>query len=434
MSKVTNRTTCLMMPVLLLSTLCTVAAGKIIYVDGDATGAHNGSSWENAYFYLQDALADANSAEKPIEIRVAQGIYMPDRESPPGRNRKAVAPGDREATFRLINGVTLNGGYAGLGEPDRNAKDIELYETILSGNLNSYHVVTGSGTDDSAVLDGFTVTAGNANGPTGPDDDRYKFKHGAGMYNVSGSPIVANCTFTGNSAYYGGGMDNKLGNPTIVNCIFSRNGVGGMKNELSTVTLTNCTFTRHSQCGMINWDSSLTLTNCTFIENSSSCGGGIGSTGRSTLNLTDCTFIRNSAGTAGGGMDGGTGTLTNCAFIANEANHCGGGICSGSFTLTNCTFIANKAGNWGGGMYNDTVSSVTNCSFSGNSAEIGGGIYHYGSNSGELILTNCTFTGNSALYGNSLASHNINSSLFYGNLKLGLAEQNLSLIFTMRYI
>ena len=217
MSKVTNRTTCLMMPLLLMATLCNDAVGKTIYVDDDVAGANNGSSWENAYFYLQDALADANSAEKPIEIRVAQGIYMPDQGA-------IQTPGDREATFRLISGVALKGGYAGLVEPDPNARDVELYETILSGDLNgddvqlddveiddfsdfldeptwsenSYQVFTGGGTDDSAVLDGFTITAGNANGPTVPEDDRYKFKSGAGMYNVSGSPTVANCTFTGN--------------------------------------------------------------------------------------------------------------------------------------------------------------------------------------------------------------------------------------------
>jgi len=75
-SKVTNRTTCLMMSVLLLVGLCTAAAGKIIYVDDDVAGANDGSSWENAYFYLQDALADANSAEKPVEINVAQGGFQ----------------------------------------------------------------------------------------------------------------------------------------------------------------------------------------------------------------------------------------------------------------------------------------------------------------------------------------------------------------------
>ena len=85
--------------------------------------------------------------------------------------------GDRFATFELKNGVAIKAGYAGFGEPDPNARDTEVYETFLSGDLlgndgtdfannyeNSYHVVTGSGTNDTAVLDGFIITAGNANG------------------------------------------------------------------------------------------------------------------------------------------------------------------------------------------------------------------------------------------------------------------------------
>jgi parallel beta-helix repeat protein len=427
MLQLTNQMTCLIMSVLLLAISCPFAAGKIIYVDDDATGANDGSSWENAYFYLQDALADANSAEKPVEIRVAQGIYMPDREGPPGRYRRVVAPGDREATFHLINGVTLKGGYAGLGEPDSNARDVELYKTILSGDLNgddvqvddvevanlsnlrsqpsraenSYNVVTGSGTDDSAVLDGFTITAGNANGPEGPHDNPYKFKSGAGMCNYFGSPIVTNCTFTKNSAYGAGGMKNESANPTVVNCTFSSNGGRGMVNSNSNPTLTNCTFTRNSDSGMGNGESSLTLNNCTFIENRSMVGGGIFNEWTSTLNLTNCTFIMNSAELTGGGMDGGTATLTNCAFIANEASE-GGGMWSDASTLTNCTFIANKARNWGGGIWLWFDDTVSNCTFTGNSAGIcGGAIYMFDS---DLLLTNCTLTDNSAPNGNALAS------------------------------
>jgi hypothetical protein len=65
---------------LLFTALCSAASGKIIYVDDGADGTDDGTNWENAYVYLQDALADANSAEKPVEIRVAQGIYKPDMD------------------------------------------------------------------------------------------------------------------------------------------------------------------------------------------------------------------------------------------------------------------------------------------------------------------------------------------------------------------
>ena len=99
----------------------------IIYVDADATGANDGSSWADAYQYLGYALDNASSGD---DIHVAQGIYRP--------SEGYVAVPDfnwRTTTFQLKNGVTLKGGYAGFSEPDPNARDIELYETILSGDL-----------------------------------------------------------------------------------------------------------------------------------------------------------------------------------------------------------------------------------------------------------------------------------------------------------
>jgi hypothetical protein len=83
----------------------------VLYVDDDAPGANDGSSWENAYNFLQDALTAADTLPRPVEIRVAQGTYKPDQGA-------GITPGDREATFQLVNGVTIKGGYAGFGEPE----------------------------------------------------------------------------------------------------------------------------------------------------------------------------------------------------------------------------------------------------------------------------------------------------------------------------
>lgn len=107
---------CILCVALTLLGSAPTVGGNVIYVDADASGANDGSSWANAYSYLQDALADSNSADKPVEIRVAQGIYKPDK----GPNQTV---GDGEATFRLINGVTLKGGYAGFSASDPNARD-----------------------------------------------------------------------------------------------------------------------------------------------------------------------------------------------------------------------------------------------------------------------------------------------------------------------
>jgi hypothetical protein len=314
-----------------------LAQGRTIYIDADANGLNDGTSWADAYTYLQDALADANSAAKPVEIRVAEGIYTPDSNS-----ADPNGTGDRTATFQLINSVTIQGGYAGFGQPDPNARNIDLYETILSGDLdgndidvndpafllweptraeNSYHVVTGTGMDTTALLDGFVIIGGNANGPRQNDQD-----DGGGMYNDSGNPTIRNCTLSRNSAKrIGGGMFNRYGNPTVLNCTVSWNSGftgGGMFNAYSSPALTNCTFSGNSASyggggGMFNyWGSSPMLTNCTFSRNwTSDDGGGMSNSRDSNPTLVNCTFNGNSAeyyGSSGMYNSDSYPTLTNC--------------------------------------------------------------------------------------------------------------------------
>jgi len=440
---------------LLLVVARTAAAGGIIYVDAVAAGANNGSSWENAYNYLQDALVDAETAEKPVEIQVSQGIYKPDQ----GVNHTL---GDREATFQLINNVMLKGGYAGLGEPDTNARDIELYETILSGDLNgndiqvddpcdlhnepsraenSYHVVTGSDTDETAMLDGFTIADGSDDSETGPGGVMWSCGYGGGLYNLEGSPTLISCTFSNNLASAsGGGMYNETGNPTLTNCIFRRNSSeicgGGMYNYTSNLTLTNCTFSDNfagiNGGGMANIYSETMLTNCTFSENFSRNEAGGMDNEYSSSTLSNCTFFANSTLVSGGGICNSTRkeaciiTLLNCSFIQNSAMFAGGMMNHVvNPKLANCTFIENSAID-GGGIYNNSSNPImTNCTFSCNSAQWGGAIenryssptldnciissnsatYGSGTNNLEsnLTITNCTFTQNSAQYGNTLS-------------------------------
>jgi predicted outer membrane repeat protein len=368
-------------------------AARIIYVDANTPDNNDGSSWAKAYNYLQDALADANSDPNVDEIRVAQGIYTPDSNSgdPNGS-------GDQSATFQLISGITLMGGYAGIGEPDPNVRDVELYQTILSGDIgtpgsggdNSYHVVTGSGTDANAILDGFTITAGNAN-----SSDPYN--RGGGMYNDAGSPTVLHCTFTSNTAFiHGGGMYNSGSSPTVKDCTFTSNTTvlmdgGAMCNVAgSNPTVTNCTFNSNSagvNGGGIN--GAANVTHCTFSGNSAyRYGGGI----YGAVNVTNCMFSGNGA-EAGGGIHGAA-NVTNCTFSGNGADRGGGMVNSeSSFTVTNCTFSGNSAEGYGpldgagGGMYNYGSPTVVNCSFSQNTADTnGGGMYNYGS---SPTVTNC---------------------------------------------
>jgi len=377
----------LLISVFFPSIVCSISSAATIFVDGDAIGANNGSSWPDAYNCLQEGLAYAGSHPDVNEIRVAEGTYRPDEGG-------GQTSGDREATFGLMNGVAIYGGYAGYGEPDPNARDPNTYVTILSGDLdgndmpvgdpcdlltelsrceNSLHVVTGSGTDATAVLDGFTITAGNANGA----GDRGR---GGGMYNYSGSPTVTNCNFSKNSSDVGGGMYNyDYSSPMITNCTFSNNEAelgGGMEN---------------------GYNSNPTLTNCTFSDNEAGWGGGMDNGYHSNPTMTNCAFSGNSAYYCGGMYnDNSSPSITSCTFGENSAE-IGGGLCNfcgSDSNITNCTFSGNSAYDDGGGMANmDCNPTVTNCTFSGNSAEDqGGGIAN---ESGNPTVTNCILWSNS---------------------------------------
>jgi len=355
---------------------------KIIYVDDDAIGLNDGSSWQNAYTFLQDALADAKSSEKPVEIRVAQGIYKPDQGT-------GQTPGDREATFRLINDVNLTGGYAGYGQYDPNVRDIGLYKTILSGDLdsndvdvntpgdlldepsraeNSYNIITFSGTyDDTAVLNGFTITAGNANGSSHP------LNCGSGMYSRNSKPILNNCTFIGNAARDGGGMYNgNASRPVLTNCTFIGNSArvgGGLLNCYNNSKLTNCTFSDNlarEGGGMFNYHDVITLVeNCIFRGNSAEHGGAIGNESSYTK-LSNCTFEENRVIDYGGGISfsNSKSTLTNCSFYFNSGENgdalaCSSHIYPYEISLTNCILWDDNNEIWNSSGRNSSGITIT---------------------------------------------------------------------------
>ncbi|HHY55949.1 MAG TPA: hypothetical protein GYA08_10985, partial [Chloroflexi bacterium] len=308
----------------------TARGAGVRYAAPSAQGSGDCSSWANACT-LQTALAQAVSGD---EIWVKAGAHY---------------PGARSATFTLKNGVSLYGGFAGT-ETARDQRDWQVNKTILSGDIdqndintdgnliaetwndiqgnNAYHIVTSSGTDATAVLDGFVITAGQANGANAPDNA------GSGMVNVNANPTLVNVTFSGNAAAVeGGGIYDESGNPTLTNVTFSGNRAtygGGIYTWQGTPTLTDVTFSGNSAIwyggGMQAYYSNPTLTNVTFINNTARFGGGMRSDTDSAT-LTNVTFSGNAAlvsdnlGGSGGGIYHGAGALTvaNAILWGNSA-------------------------------------------------------------------------------------------------------------------
>jgi hypothetical protein len=358
-----------------------LAATNRYYVAKTGNGTDPTGGWSTAFPNLQDALAAASLAGGG-EIWVAEGVYYPDVGSGQSDNNP-------QSTFVLVNGVTLYGGFD-TDDIHMAERDWETNITVLSGDIdkndvvdengvvvdwnqidgeNAYHVITADGVDASALLDGFTITAGDAHHFSAPDN------RGGGLHchalgiGAECSPSLTNLVFSGNRAGFdGGGMYNRAED-------------GGT-------------------CGAV-------LTNVTFIKNFAPSSGGaiynraVGGTSVCSIVLKDVRIYSSKAEVGGGIFCGGNGgicspQLTNVLLSGNETTASGGGIFSigldggsSSPVLTNVLMSGNWAGTSGGGMYchgyGGTCSPLlTNVTISGNRADSkGGGMYNNESNFGN---------------------------------------------------
>jgi len=267
-----------------VSTLSARAA--TIYVNAAATGSNDGSSWSNAYTSLRSGLTAAASGD---EIWVAAATYLP------------TTTADRTVNFQLKNGVGVYGGFNGT-ETMRDQRNPAVNVTILSGDIgspgdssdNSYHVVTAdAAVTASGVLDGFTITGGNASGSS-PDD------RGGGMWDNSGAPTIGHCIFTANSAQErGGGLRVTTGMPVLDGCVFESNsaavgGGGVFAGSGSTLLVKNTIFRSNSTVstggGGLEAVDNVSVVNSVFLQNS-----GNGAAFLSNGSVSDCTFTLNSS-------------------------------------------------------------------------------------------------------------------------------------------
>ncbi|MEM7143494.1 MAG: choice-of-anchor Q domain-containing protein [Verrucomicrobiota bacterium] len=270
-----------------LLTLLPAVRANTLYVDAAANGNNNGNSWTNAYPTLQYALANATSGD---EIWVAAGTYYPDEGT-------GQTNGARSSTFQLASGVAIYGGFPADGSASTlSDRKPAPHRTILSGDLdqddvdgvpdddNAYHIVTGTGTDDSARLDGFTIVGGKASG--GGNN-----AHGAGLYCNPGNPTIANCSFVGNACNQDGAAAyfRNSNQADFVNCGFQGNAAGDKGGAI------------------YNNDTDLHFVNCSFQGNDAvDEGGAIYNTG-AAMDLANCIIWNNRA-------DGSTTDISSSVF------------------------------------------------------------------------------------------------------------------------
>ncbi len=436
-------------------------AGTVRYVDDTATGENTGLNWTDAFTDLQTALDLVSSGD---QIWVAAGTYKPTK-----RTEQMVA---RTEAFALASCLKIYGGFFGNEDPatfNLDDRDFVANETILSGDIgtqnddsdNCYHVVSAgssSSVDATAILDGFTVTKGNANGTfagaNGPDQGS------AVNIWINSTPKLENCTFRQNSSNFHAAV-NDHGGATLIDCVFRENHsadwAGGLYVHTSIGTkVTRCDFylnTAVNDGGGVYVKSNTaglepTFQDCIFSGNSANEGGGFYSGAGRSPSISDCTFSGNVATAVGKGAaiyvgEDSEPLIEGCTFTSNVGGTCGAAIYMGVSDLSipkirDCKFVANSGvipgALYGGAIYSEgATAEFVNCVFQDNAARAGGAIYQlqdlvHPENDPSMDLINCTFINNKTTddpqipgntAGGAIASKNgpllLTNCLFVGN-------------------
>jgi parallel beta-helix repeat protein len=206
--------------------------------------------------------------------------------------------GSGDAVITIEDSITMYGGWDGTTS-DPVVRDPEAYPSILDGEDSRRVIFIEEGT--APVIDGFTITGGNATGLRGGVSDGED--GGGGIYSYNASPIIKNNVITDNIASteagiraFGGGI--YLQNQTAIaevssNEILSNtagdginHGDGGGLFVYSPAIISQNTFKENIACVncstenggaiYVGWlDNLITITNNIIEQNQAAAGAGI---------------------------------------------------------------------------------------------------------------------------------------------------------------
>lgn len=362
------------------------------YVDKNAPVGGDGLTWATAFRDLQDALEDAAWNEDVLSVFVTAGSYSPDRDT-----------GDQTMTFVLPgrSGFRLLGGFRPGGSPE-SERDIELYETVLTGDLlgddetvytpfdpetrdfsdvgtviyqtqeNTFLVMRVSDADGVVTIDGITVEGGRGSDSPGAFLGERSDIHLRGV------------TFRENLGRGAKGAVHFRDSPNgvlIDCCVFERNAAGGLTERSSPLTIRNSLFIENTggPSGAIKvdrfGDGPHSVTDCVFVRNSrrfyngggddEDRGGGAISA-ETGITVARTRFEGNTSGYAAGAFSAtAPSSLIDSVFENNHGTWCGGASIEEAI-VERCTFIGNSADRAAAGLRVVRDSTVRDCIFDGN--------------------------------------------------------------------
>lgn len=233
-----------------------VTAQDTVYVDADATGANDGTSWTDAFTDLYTAVDYTNANMIGTQYWVAEGIYSPESNQMP---------------IMILYGEKIYGGFNGT-ESDLSQRDPKQFKTIFTGDINRndsagtffdnapriFDVSASLGAGDTAevVFDGITISS--AHTPNGS---------GGGIHCHVGQRAlkINNCIFQNNRAlnrasilFYSIYPDAEF---TVTNSIFRNNvnqhydiefRITGQNSTTRKGIIANCLFENNTTASLAN--------------------------------------------------------------------------------------------------------------------------------------------------------------------------------------
>jgi hypothetical protein len=289
-------------------------AQNIRFITPTGAGNQDGSSWGHAYpgDSIQSAI-NFLSLTGGGQVWIATGLYFPtipydgDFSNP------------RKKSFKMKTDVEVYGGFNGNESHIYERFDYGengINETIFSGDIgvlgintdNCYHVVYDTIGLSNAVLDGFSIQNGYADGSS-PDNN------GGGIW-TRGALTIRNCVIKNNYAIrHGGGVflgeNNSMFNCIIRNNVAEEKGGGAYLLYFSTSTDPEPLI-----------ENSLIYDNTTIVTNGNGGGIFLYAGGK----IVNTKVIANISRRGGGIYHWYGGESVNCIVSNNFANFGGGGI------------------------------------------------------------------------------------------------------------
>lgn len=399
----------------------TLGLSAQVYVKHNATGSNNGTSWANAFTSLETALNNTSTGA----VWVAAGTYRLSSST---------------ASFTIDSGLFLFGGFNGT-ESSVSQRNPATNVTILSGDVNgddvagnfasgrgdnAAHVVVvnANSPGNTAYIDGFTISGGNAAGTGAAFNTSGGGVFAYGQLYMRSCNVVDNFATTGTGIYLAPTADESEIRASHISNNYGQAAL--YLRRVDNITVDSCTFESNiNEIGTTNSGAFLAfsskdvlVSNTEFIGNKSPNSGAFYCTMDSIPEMTDperfvltnCTFSGNLntlSGANGSGVGGGARfrnssySLIDCTFENSVSVSSGGHIrndneAADNVVYTNCNFRFGISGGWGGAFtgYGGTFT-VTGCLFEENSCTRLGGAANNGF-AGTMTYTDCVFRNNKA--------------------------------------